>query len=164
MNIFLLDKDPLVAAKLHCDKHVVKMIVEYAQLLSTAHRQLGYSGDACYKQTHRNHPAAVWARSSVSNYSWLLRLLKACLAEYTHRYGRVHATSRIVPFLEHPPEKLEDAGLLEFPQTMPEQYRAADPVAAYQKFYLAEKMHFAKWTKRPVPDFVTKGPSKEQQQ
>ena len=40
MNIFVLDKDPHIAAQMHCDRHVPKMIVESAQMLSTAHRLL----------------------------------------------------------------------------------------------------------------------------
>ena len=40
MNIFYLHKDPKVCAEQHLDKHVVKMLIEYAQLMSTAHRML----------------------------------------------------------------------------------------------------------------------------
>ena len=40
MNIFYLDRDPVIAAQMMCDKHVVKMILESAQMLSTAHRVL----------------------------------------------------------------------------------------------------------------------------
>ena len=72
MNIFFLSENSKVCAKYHCDKHVVKMIVEYAQLLSTAHRASdGYSGDSCYKTTHKNHPSAIWSRESDTNYVWL---------------------------------------------------------------------------------------------
>ena len=103
MNIFYLDNDPVRAAKAHCDMHVVKMILEYAQLLSTAHRlldgkligkkyELDRYNDVIYKATHRNHPSAVWARSNSVHYEWLYSLFIACCNEYTERYGKVHAT------------------------------------------------------------------------
>ena len=38
MNIFYLHENPEICAEYHCDKHVVKMILETAQMLSTAHR------------------------------------------------------------------------------------------------------------------------------
>ena len=76
MNIFYLHDDPEVCAKSHCDKHVVKMILEYSQLLSTAHHELdGEPSIECYKSTHKNHPSALWARTNRSNYNWLWSLL-----------------------------------------------------------------------------------------
>ena len=93
MNIFYLHSDPVTCAEWHCDKHVVKMILEYAQLLSTAHHEVdGTPSINCYKSTHRNHPSAIWARTNRKNYRWLWRLLDATATEYTHRYGKVHAT------------------------------------------------------------------------
>ena len=70
MNIFYLDKNPDLSAQLHCDKHVVKMILEYAQMLSTAHRVLDNSQDV-YKIAHKNHPCTIWVRENKSNYKWL---------------------------------------------------------------------------------------------
>jgi hypothetical protein len=40
INIFVLDTDPKTAAQAHCNSHVLKMILEYGQLLSSAHRVL----------------------------------------------------------------------------------------------------------------------------
>jgi len=95
MNIFFLDTDPKTAAQQHCDKHVVKMIIEYAQLLSTAHRILDgnlyldktangrnikrwrlddYRESILYKASHINHPSAIWAREDLSHYQWLWNL------------------------------------------------------------------------------------------
>ena len=94
MNIFYLDKDPVIAAQMHCDKHVVKMILESAQLMSTAHRFL--DGDryadknGLYKLTHKNHPTAIWVRKSKENYMWTWNLLDALLQEYTKRYNKHH--------------------------------------------------------------------------
>jgi phage-related protein len=79
MNIFILDKDPKKIAMYHNDKHVVKMIVETAQLLCTAHHVSGTNGDIPYRKTHQNHPCSIWARESIENYNWLLTLLKELL-------------------------------------------------------------------------------------
>jgi hypothetical protein len=115
MNIFYLDHDVRKCAEMHNDKHVVKMILEYAQLLSTAHRildgvistGLSLSGrkktiyvladnrdTVLYSATHANHPSAVWVRQSVHNYMWLAELLEECCKEYTHRYEKVHKVER----------------------------------------------------------------------
>ena len=117
MNIFYLDRDVTKCAEYHNDKHVVKMILEYAQLLSTAHRVLdgkeyidASSGrkikrwrledtslEGClYKATHVNHPSAVWVRQSNNNYNWLVCLFQSLLSEYTHRYGKIHSCDRLV--------------------------------------------------------------------
>ena len=111
MNIFYLDNDPKICAQMHVDKHCIKMILEYAQLLSTAHRildgtvsiGLGKTGrkqtryvlpddreSVLYSATHLNHPSAVWCRQSAMNYHWLYTLLVECCKEYTYRYGKIH--------------------------------------------------------------------------
>jgi hypothetical protein len=118
MNIFYLDHDVEACAKMHCNKHVVKMILEYAQLLSTAHRVIdgketierreikkspskfrnvkvwrlpdSTSDNLLYKATHINHPSALWVRQSSTNYMWLAMLLYNLCKEYTHRYTKVH--------------------------------------------------------------------------
>ena len=94
MNIFYLQREPEACAHDHCDKHVPKMILEYAQLMSTAHREL--DGDDCvdqlYKSTHKNHPSAIWTRSSDQHYMWLYELFCALSEEYQTRYGKEHLT------------------------------------------------------------------------
>jgi len=154
MNIFYLHKDPEVCAKSHCDKHVVKMILEYSQLLSTAHHELdGEPSIDCYKPTHKNHPSAVWTRVNKSNYKWLWNLLDHTQAEYTHRYGKVHATKRkgIVDNLKKYPHELADGDLTSIPQCMPDDYKDDSPVDAYRNYYLGDKAYMAKWTKRSQP-------------
>jgi len=64
------------------------MVLETAQLLCGAVVVCG--GQAPYKLTHKNHPAAVWARKSQGNYVWLIAHFKALGAEYTRRFGRTH--------------------------------------------------------------------------
>ena len=95
MNIFVVDEDPIVSATQLCDKHVVKMIVEGCQMLSTIHRIGGshviYAPVNLYKASFQNHPCTIWARESSENYMWLADHTRALSFEYTHRYGKIHA-------------------------------------------------------------------------
>jgi hypothetical protein len=127
MNIFYLDPDPKTCAEMHVSKHVVKMIIEYAQLMSTAHRVL--DGDEytelsangrrikrwrlnddreplLMKASHINHPSAIWCRENMSNYQWLFEMWTHLLDEYTYRYGKKHACGRLVGPLAIPPLKI----------------------------------------------------------
>ena len=153
MNRFVLDTDPVVAARYHCDKHVVKMIVEEAQMLSTVHRQFGSFDERLYRATHRHHPCTVWAGASTANYEWAYRLFVELCAEYTRRYKRVHATARLLAALVSPPAGVPVGGLTSFPQAMPEVLRGDDPVVAYRLFYMLEKARFARWTGCEVPSW-----------
>lgn len=142
MNIFVLNEDPLLAAHDHCNKHVVKMIVESAQLLVTAFP----AGTTAYKHTHFNHPCAKWVRASLANWWWLWRHHTEMCAEYTKRYNKIHKTEFVTCALIRP--DLPNIGLTPFAQAMPEKYRGPDPVAAYRSYYIAEKARFAKWAPR----------------
>lgn len=155
MNIFYLHDNPTTAAQYQCDKHVVKMILETAQLLSTAHHLAGSDhAETLYKVTHKNHPCAVWVRQCSGNYSWTLDHLKALLAEYTHRYGKVHKTSRLVAALENVPD-IPDDEMTEPPQCMYDDCRHPDVVHAYRTYY-AERMNEIdmRWTNRDKPTFL----------
>lgn len=152
MNIFVLDRDVRRCAVYHSDRHVVKMVLESAQMLCTVLHQNGI--DAPYRPTHMHHPCTLWAGGSLSNWLWLRDLALALNEEYRYRYGRSsdHASGAVVKGLPKPP--LKDPGLTEFAQAMPEQYRIpGDPVGAYRRFYLAEKSRFASWTRREVPEW-----------
>ena len=156
MNIFYLDRDPKIAAQMMCDKHVVKMILESAQMLSTAHRVLDgdYRADrgGFYKMAHKNHPSTIWVRSSSENYRWLWKHFDALLKEYTHRYGKHHATERLRNILYMPPLNIvHGVPLTDPPQCMPEVCKGEDTVLAYQNYYIIEKSGFARWTKRETP-------------
>ena len=140
MNIFYLDRDPYKAAHMQCDRHVVKMILETAQLLSTAHAELDGESPA-YKPTHKNHPSAVWVRSSANAYIWAWHHLEALGIEYKRRYGKEHKTIR-----EHStnlcplPKALEDdvTVFADPPQCMPDEYKRDDTTLAYQLYYNAK--------------------------
>jgi len=153
MQIFVLDKDPKKAARMLCDKHVVKMIVESAQILSTAHHLTNSKyKDLLYKKTHEKHPCVIWANESKENYVWLLEHLKELLKEYTYRYGKTHKTIEIKKILENIPNLL-NIGLTEFAQATPEEYKEKNAIKAYRKYYKKEKADFAKWTKRTAPSW-----------
>jgi hypothetical protein len=148
MNIFYLHNDPEICAAYHCDKHVVKMILEYAQLLSTAHHELdGVPSIECYKSTHKNHPSAVWARQSMHHYRWLYRLLSHTCREYTKRYNKIHATERkgIVCNLMQLPYELRSVGWEDPPQCMPDEYKNINVIKAYRNYYIRDKGRFATW-------------------
>ena len=156
MNIFYLDRNPVIAAQMMCDKHVVKMILESAQMLSTAHRVL--DGDeyanktGLYKMAHKNHPSTIWVRASSENYRWLWKHMDALMKEYTHRYGKHHATERLRNILFYPPLNIvHGVPLTDPPQCMPEICKGEDTVLAYQNYYIIEKSGFARWTKRETP-------------
>ncbi|MHC4380336.1 MAG: pyrimidine dimer DNA glycosylase/endonuclease V [Planctomycetota bacterium] len=150
MNIFILDRDPGRSARLHCDQHVVKMILESAQILSTVLHGRGI--ETPYRATHQNHPCVLWADASYDNFRWLIELAHALHEEYRYRFGadRVHGSIRVIEFAET--YEFESKGLTPFEQCMPEEYRVqGKPVHAYRAYYRAEKLPFARWTRRPIP-------------
>lgn len=159
MNIFVLDTDVRACARYHSDPHVVKMVLEGAQMLCTASARHGVPGP--YRPTHRNHPCTLWAGDSLENWLWLRRLTLALGREYTHRFGRgaPHASALVVQVMETPP--IPRVGLTPFAQAMPEKYRVpGDPVSAYRSYYMAEKRRMAVWTRRRPPRWFTEGISR----
>jgi hypothetical protein len=149
MNIFILDNDPRLAAQYHCDKHVVKMVTETAQMLCAV---LILSGEtAPYRLTHKNHPCTKWAMSSLSNWMWLKRLGLHLNDEYNYRYGmhKIHKAGEVIKSLPAP--KIQDLGLTPFPQAMPDQYKDADPVKAYRSYYAGEKQRMLQYKNREMP-------------
>lgn len=153
MNIFVLDTDIKTCARYHCDQHVVKMILESAQMLCTTLNRRGLQTP--YRPTHVNHPCVLWLDESYDNFLWLKDLALELNREYRFRYdkGCDHASVRIIHDIEH--YRYTSRGLTEFAQAMPEQYKVpGDAVRAYRNFYRGEKLGFAAWTRRPKPDWV----------
>ena len=162
MNIFILADSPQESAKMHCDKHVCKMMIEYAQMLSTAHRILDGDdviSESLYKVAHKNHPCTIWARTSKKNYLWLFRLWKNLSMEYTLRYGKFHASwTKLNMYLEFPPKNIPTGNLTEHPQCMPDHCKdKEDVVEAYRNYYILEKNSFAKWKFSGQPDWFIEG-------
>ena len=162
MNIFRLHDDPEIAAAMHCDKHVVKMILETAQMLSTAWRMTDSDSEyadkhGMYKSAHKNHPSTVWVRHGIFTYIWTRRLFGHLCQEYTHRYGKHHASERLhEAFVDDVPYQTSIVKFpISFPQCMPDEYKVEDdPVQAYRNYYKGEKAYFAKWNKgRASPEW-----------
>ena len=151
MNIFFLDADPKHAAQMQCDKHVVKMTVETAQMLSTAARSHGH--DVGYLSAYPKHPMTLWVGQSPHNFAWtIIHGLELC-REYTHRYNKTHATEKIINNL-YSVCKGNYMKKTEPPQCMPDKYKGFNYVKAYRNFYLGEKKRFARYTNRDVPEFM----------
>jgi hypothetical protein len=156
MNIFVLDTDIKTCAEYHCDQHVVKMILESVQILCTALNKKGFTTP--YKSTHQKHPCVLWAEESYDNFDWLKNLTLALNNEYKFRFERDNDHKSIGVLAEIDHYTFESTGLTEFAQAMPDQYKVeGSAVEAYRQFYLGEKMHFARWTKRDIPHWVQAG-------
>jgi hypothetical protein len=179
MNIFYVDKDPVKAAQCLVDRHVVKMILESAQLLSTAHRVIDMliirsykpegklrckneyilgdaRNDIIYQATHINHPSAIWCRQSIENYQWLVEHMFALMDEYTYRYNKKHKCSGEISYmLQSPPKKLEKYEWTKMPSCMDEQYIISDdPIINYRNYYKLGKSYLHKWTNRNKPEWI----------
>jgi hypothetical protein len=161
MNIFYLHPDPLTAAQMHCDKHCVKMILETAQMLCTAHRALDGDDSAdyngMYKTAHLNHPSTRWVRDSWDQYEWTYKLFEALCDEYSKRYNKIHQSDKkLRHILDTVPYFIKPNGFREPPQCMPDQYKVPDDsVQAYRNYYIGEKASFAKWQYSEIPNWWT---------
>lgn len=152
MNIFVLDKDPKTCAVYHNDKHVVKMILETAQLLCGVHWVEG--GEAPYKLSHKNHPSAIWTRECIENYIWLCDLGLELCNEYTYRYGKRHKSQDIIEWcLLNVPNIPEKGDITPFALAMPDECKVGDAVASYRVYYMVEKRSFAVWKNRETPEW-----------
>ena len=178
MNIFYLHDNPVTAAQMQCNVHVVKMILESAQMLSTAHRIIdgemyidqtkqGRSikrwflpddrENTLYKAAHVNHPCSVWVRQNSANYMWLYNHFIALCDEYTHRYGKVHRTDHLLrEALSAPPIHIVESMIMTEPAlAMPETCKlAGDAVQCYREYYETKQSQFnMSWTNRQVPNW-----------
>lgn len=183
MNIFFVDRDPVIAAKMLCDSHVVKMILESAQMLCTAHRVLdGVESEArtksgrrqkvwnfpdpksakqklLYKAAYVNHPCTVWVRYSEETYSWLFQHFCQLLEEYKLRYNREHACTKLLPVFVFLPWHFiaaEKKGWIDPPACMPIMYiDPTDIVQSYRTYYIEGKRHLHTWgAPRRPPDWI----------
>lgn len=177
MNIFLLDPNPVVAAKLQCDKHIVKMVLESAQMLSTAHRILDgklvrlpsksgktivnhflLENDLLYNAVHHHHPCTTWTMASSENYTWHWNHFVALCEEYTYRYNKKHATDlKLREALKPLPKNIPIGDMTKFPLAMksnPECMFPDDPVKSYRLYYRTKKDRFKMvWTNRNIPEW-----------
>ena len=158
MNIFFLSGTPKKCARYHVNKHVVKMILEYAQLLSTCWHVVDPNGihfSPVYKKTHVNHPCAKWVRESSANYKWLCELAIELCHEYTYRYQKIHKTQEVIERLRENVPLLPSQVLTCPPQAMPEEYKVqGNAIRAYRKYYVSGKSHIHQWKNRDAPAFT----------
>lgn len=181
MNIFVLDKNPVLAAKYHCDKHCVKMILEAGQMLCVAHwigalksvnKELGdfkrvreakwYAEENAdpslippWTLTHTRHPCTIWTSENTGNYMWHVQLMRSLLDEYTLRYKKTHKSETVYEWLHSKiPYGMTKSLMTEHPQCMPEECKVThDPVAAYRNYYHKYKAYMAKWNKGETPSW-----------
>ena len=177
MNLFYLSRVAREAAQAHCNKHVVKMILELAQQMCTAHRLLDGSrtpaltktgrktstwglpdqerDSLLYKATHANHPMVVWVRSSREHYLWTFELFQELLLEYTFRYGKIHACTKLTKALSEPPAAIIPAGFTDPPTCMPDCYRVkGDAVECYRAYYREGKKDLLQYKLRERPAWL----------
>ena len=180
MNIFYLDNDPVKCAEMHVDRHVCKMVIEYAQLLSTAHRVLDgemYLGKTTNNRnikrwrlpdereerlmtpTMMNHTSAIWVRQRKANYTWLYNMWCELLKEFTYRYGKVHATARLIPDLARVPDNCPIGPFTGPTPAMPDDCKVpGNSLQSYHNYYRMNKSHLWSWkgkiNKREVPVFM----------
>ena len=156
MNIFHLHKDPKTCARYHCDKHVVKMILETGQMLSTAYRRHFGDNDDLYQTAYPRHPMTVWVGNSGGNFSWTMKLLEHLLEQYTLRYNKIHTTSRIFNLLntKHIYWKDLTGDFLDPPLCMPDDCKRDCYIFSYRKYYKEYKSYFAKYTAVDIPHFM----------
>jgi len=177
MNIFVLDKDPIISAQMQCDKHIIKMPLETAQMLCAVWYRYG-SGDRVpltlggtpYKETHKNHPCTLWAGNDAHNYDWLWRHGMELCFEYTRRYNNIHKCQSVIMDLT-----IDNVGFAfehmsrqgtTHPQCMPDEYKVeycddapmTNTVMAYRQYYVNDKNKIAEWEKsRPMPNWYASG-------
>ena len=160
MNIFYFYDSPVASAEAQPDKMLVKMPLETAQMLCTAHRELDgdeYADEVgLYKRAYWNHPCTVWARQKKLNYLWLYTHFLALGSEYKFRYGREHASiTKLAKPLQKVPDNILNKGMTPLAQAMPDEYKNDNPIKAYRDYCINEK-HYAKGEKgRAKPDWWT---------
>lgn len=176
MNIFYLDSVPKNCAQFHVDSHITKMPVELAQILSTTHRIIdgkeyidSSSGrrikrwklldereNNLYLATHYNHPSVKWCRESQQNYYWTYRLFLELLAEYTYRYSKTHACTKLIPYLGIAPKNIAWKPFTEPTPAMDNQYIVVnDSLQSYRNYYKYGKIHLHSWKNRPIPNWIS---------
>lgn len=153
MNIFLLDYDVKKCAQSHVDKHVVKMILETAQLLCGVHHVTGTVDGIPYKLSHKNHPCSIWVRESFTNYLYLCELGLELCYEYTYRYGKRHKSQDIIEWCVVNKPNILDKGFTAPAKAMPDEYKVSDPVQSYRNYYCGAKSGFASWKNREIPNW-----------
>jgi hypothetical protein len=153
MNIFVLNQDPIKAASLLCKRHVIKMILESTQLLSTSHLLNGSKN--IYRPSHLKHPCNLWLTESEENYDWLIFHGISLCFEYNERYNKVHSCLQVILWAEQNRPKLPKKSITPFAIAMPDVYKISDnPIECYREYYAKGKKHLHTWKNNKKPDFI----------
>ena len=159
MNIFATDKCPIKSAQNMCDTHVVKMVLESAQLLCSYLNEQGI--ETPYKSTHLKHPCSLWLKEIALNRSWLFEHYYALIQEYRFRYGKRHKCNDLLGlfyfnfYFEDAIEILNNSNL-KFALAMPDEYKTDCPFQSYKNYYISKKHSMKremKWTNRQPPEW-----------
>lgn len=155
MNIFVLSEDTEECARLHCDKHVVKMILETAQILCTAINE--FSGiETPYKPTHRNHPCTRWVQESIENFMWTLDLGLQLSMEYTKRFGKKHKSLKVLSWCAENCPRFPHIPMTDHPLCMPEECKQDGlAVQSYINYYIIKSETIdMRYTNTETPDWL----------
>lgn len=153
MNIFVLDPDVKKASEYHCNKHIVKMPLETAQMLCTAHSFFG-TEITPYKPTHKNHPCNLWLVESIDNYRWLVDLGLELCREYSFRYGKTHKCEEIILWCKNNEPQISSKGITRFALAMPEEFKTDCAIESYRNYYRYAKTHLHDWKNRTKPEWI----------
>ena len=161
MNRFLINYSPELCARDMCDKHVVKMPLEEAQMLCTTVRLHApeYAEEAgLYRAVHQKHPCTIWAGQTRANYLYSLDMFREMCREYTYRYGKVHASWRLYDALVDAAQYVPDGNITPHPECFSEHTDLKSgrpwPIQSYRKFYMTKQKRFKMvWTKRDMPEW-----------
>lgn len=165
VNFFYLDKNPSKCAKYYCDKHVLKIPIEIAQILSKIHHVLKTKID--YEKIYANSKVVkeslgpyVWSLMSLDNYIWTCDLGLELINEYKFRFGKTsHKTELILFYLKENLPPIKNLGTTPFIMTNKYdmfQYISSNTITNARYNYAEMKCSNDKWTKRTKPKwFVT---------
>lgn len=157
MNIFFLDENPTLSAQYHVNKHVVKMILETAQLLCGVHHVTAHdSTHVPYKLSHKNHPCSIWCRESLSNYLYLCELGLELSKEYTYRYGKRHKSQDVIEWCLINKPNIPDIEFTDPAKAMPDEFKVDSVVESYRNYYMGAKFSLAAWKNREKPFWFEK--------
>jgi len=149
MNIFFVDSDPIISARQLCDKHIIKMSLETAQILSSVSWR--YNIEAPYRRTHKNHPSVLWAGNTLPNWQWTIAHGLELCKEYSRRYGKIHKSETVIKWCQDNGGRPVGGTFTIPPLCMPNQYKTSSYVDSYREYYLGDKSRFAKWKNANIP-------------
>ena len=149
MNIFYVHADPIIAAQQLADDHIRKMQIESAQMCCTTHWESG--SEAPYKRAHKNHPSTIWTRQSIQHYNWLVEHGLEICREFELRYGKLHATQKVLEWCKDNKPNIPDNGFVAPPKCMPEEFRVEDTIESYKNFYINDKVKVKQLDWKKIP-------------